>query len=423
MSMHAETEIPHVGLQRPDPYRAVVAPIYQSTAFEFDSCDDAAALFALDRLGPLYARNANPTTEVLERRLTVLEGGRSALAFASGKAAILASILNLAAAGDNIVAASTLYGGTYALFTATLRRMGVEVRMVDSSSPENFVRSADAKTRAFYGETLSNPLLKVFPIEEIACAGRKLGIPTLIDNTLAPTICQPLRLGAAVTLISCSKFVGGHGACLGGAMVEGDFPWQSHASRFPIFSEADLSYGGVRWVEIAQRHGVSPYSLRARMVVLRDTGATMSPQNAATLAMGTESLHIRMARHCENALRVAQMLRGHPAVARVFYPYPPAEQLLPQLISGGGMVGLELKGGLAAGRRFIESLKIFRHVANNGDCRSLAIHPASTMLAQVGRDGLKQLEVSEGFVRLSVGIEHPDDLANDIHSALDVCGT
>jgi O-acetylhomoserine (thiol)-lyase len=415
---HPETRVRHIGLSRDDPFGAVVPPIYQTTAFEFASFDEAQALFGLRRLGPLYGRNTNPTTEVLENRIAVVEGAQHALAFSSGKAAILATVLNLAGCGDNIVASSALYGGTYALFTTTLPRMGIEVRLVDAGRPDAFLAAADARTRLFYGETVSNPLLHRFPIAEVAARGRVLGIPTVIDNTLAPAICQPLGLGAAVTVLSCSKFVGGHGAHLGGVLAEGRFPWQAQGARFPQFVEPDASYGGLRWSEVAARHGLSPFVLRARMVVLRDLGSTLAPASAASLMMGLETLHLRMARHSETAQCLAGQIRQHRAAAQVFYPEVEPGARLPVLMAGGGLIGVDLCGGLQAGRRFIDALQVFRHVANNGDCRSLAIHPASTMLAQVGTQGQRELGVPPGFVRLSVGLEHPDDLARDIAQAL-----
>lgn len=413
-----------------DPSRAcnaVVPPIYQTTAFVFESFEHAAQLFTLQQPGHMYARTSNPTTAVLEHRLAALEGGQAALATASGKAAILTAILSVASAGDNIVASKSLYGGTYALFNATLRQIGIEARFVDQADPDNFLRAADERTRLFYGESLSNPQLHPLPIADLAERGRCYGIPLFVDNTLTPTLVRPLELGAAVSLLSCSKYVGGHGSALAGALVAGQrFDWTVNSARFPLLYTPDLAYNGMVWAEAAARLETSPLILRARMVVLRDIGATLSPHSAFLIMQGAETLPLRMQRHCSNAQRVAEFLRGHPAVASVTYPTlarGPELELVRRLLprGAGGMIGLELTGGLEAGPRFIDALQLVDHVANNGDTRSLAIHPASTMLSQLSAAERSATGVPDGYVRLCIGIEDPEDLLDDIAGALEAC--
>lgn len=403
---------------------AVTVPIYQTTAYAFEDSRAAAELFALDRIGNIYGRTANPTTEVLERRLAALEGGGAALAVASGKAAIVTSLLTLARAGDNIVSSRTLYGGTFVLFSATLRALGIEVRFVDQDDPSNFERATDDRTRAYYGEPLCNPRLDPFPLRDVAALGRETGVPLIMDNTITPVLCRPLELGAAISLLSCSKYVGGHGTVLGGALVEGGFDWRRHAGRFPALCEPDPAYGGIVWLDAAERLGVPPVTLRARLTTLRDLGPTLSPFSAFQLLQGLETLPLRMREHCRNAEAVAAFLRDHPKVAQVSYPAlldgrrrRLADDMLAQ--GYGGMVGLELRSGREGATRFVESLSLFVHAANNGDSRSLVIHPAATMQVQLGGEERRANGVPEGYVRLSVGLEGTHDLIADLDRALE----
>lgn len=428
MSKHrlsSATELLRRGHHRHLSRGAVVPPIYQTTAFVFESFEHANSLFTLQQTGHMYARTSNPTTSVLEERLAVLEHGTEALATASGKAAIVVAVLSVAMNGDNIVASNSLYGGTYALFSATFKQMGIEVRFVDQSEPRNFLRAADDRTKLFYGESLSNPQLNPFPIEKVAALGREKGVPLFVDNTLTPTLVRPLDLGAAVSLLSCSKYVGGHGSALAGGLVAGEkFPWARHKERFPLLFEPDSAYNGTVWSEASERLSCSALVLRARMVALRDLGATLSPHSAFLVLQGAETLHLRMSRHSANAERVARFLKDHPAVASVTYPrlfegeqMLQVQRMLPH--GAGGMIGLELKGGLAAGPRFINALRLVDHVANNGDTRSLAIHPASTMLSQLSAEERADTGVPDGYVRLCIGIEDSEDLIEDISMALE----
>jgi len=401
-----------------DPYRAVITPIYQTTAFAFESCNHAAELFSLTRSGHMYGRTSNPTNEALERRLCELEGGTDAVSTASGKAALMLAILSLASAGDNIVSSRNLYGGTFAVFTATLPQMGIEVRFVEEDTPDAFLASADEQTRMFYGETLSNPMLQPFPIEDVARAGAIVGIPLVIDNTLTPSLVAPLALGATATVLSCSKYVAGQGAVLGGCLIIRKTDWLARSVRFPLLCTPDCAYGGAVWSEVGERLNVDPMALRARFVVLRDLGCVLSPHSAFLIIQGTETLTLRMARHSSSALTVACWLRKQQQVKSVTYPTL-CDGHASLLVNGaGGMIGVELLGGLAAGRFFIEALSLFDHVANNGDARSLAIHPASTMLAQLSSEQRQLTGVSDSYIRLCIGLEDPADLVADLAKAL-----
>lgn len=425
-SIHPETQAIHGGSFRFDPTTGAVAvPIYQTTSFQLPGTDGADKLFALEAPGHLYTRVSNPTQDAFEQRLAELEGGAAALAVSSGQAASAFAILNLARSGDNIVSAAGLYGGTWALFAATLKNFGIETRFVDGNDPEAFARATDDRTRAYYAESLPNPKLEVFPIGEVAAIGRKLGIPLIIDNTAAPLTIKPLEHGAAIVVYSATKYIGGHGTSIGGAIVDGgNFPWADLADRQPQLNEPDLSYQGKTWIEKADAIGFFPYILRARAVLLRDIGAAISPQNVFQLIQGLETLPLRLRQHNENAIKVAEFLQKHPKVSNVIFPKfqtgKAADRAKTYLKNGayGALVGFELKSGRDAGRRFIDSLQLFYHLANIGDARSLAIHPSTTTHSQLSVEDQLKSGVTPGYVRLSVGLEHPDDLIADLTQAL-----
>ena len=421
---HPNTIVLHEG-HRGDPETGSVAvPIHQTTSYQFRDTAHAADLFALRELGNIYTRIMNPTQDAFERRLAAFEGGAAALALASGQAASAVSLQNIAHAGDNVVSATDLYGGTWNLFANTLKDQGLEVRFVDPADPENFRRAIDDKTRAFYAETLPNPKLTVFPIREVADIGREFGIPLIVDNTAAPLLCRPFEHGAAVVMYSTTKYVGGHGNSIGGAIVDGgNFDWAAFPERQPWLNTPDPSYHGAVWTEAAKPLGPVAYVLKARTTLLRDLGAAISPMNAFLLLQGLETLPLRMERHCENAAAVASHLSQHPAVERVVYPglmEGEARRRADAFLANGygALVGMEIVGGLEAGRRFIDSLELLFHVANIGDARSLAIHPASTTHSQLSPEEQAAAGVTPGQVRLSVGIEHIDDILADIDQAL-----
>jgi O-acetylhomoserine (thiol)-lyase len=425
-SKHPQTLVLHGGSYRSDPATGSVAvPIYQTTSYQFRGTEHAASLFALKELGNIYTRIMNPTCDVLEQRIAALEEGAAALAVSSGQAASALAIQNIAQAGDNIISSTDLYGGTWNLFANTLRTMGVEVRFVDPSDPNCFRRATDDKTRAYYAETLPNPKLTVFPIAEVASIGRELGVPLIMDNTAAPVLCRPLEHGAAIIVHSTTKYIGGHGTSIGGVIVDGgNFDWESHAERFPLLTQPDPSYHGAVWTEAVKPLGPIAYAIKARVTLLRDLGASMSPFNAFQFIQGLETLPLRIREHCRNAETVARYLVTRPEVARVIYPglHSESEQRRradTYLNDGyGGLVGFELKDGREAGRRFIDSLEMHYHVANIGDARSLAIHPASTTHSQLSPEEQSATGVTEGYVRLSVGLEHVDDILADLNQAL-----
>lgn len=425
-SKNPETLVLHGGNYRADPATGSVAvPIYQTTSYQFRGTEHAANLFALKELGNVYTRIMNPTSDVLEQRITALEGGAAALALSSGQAASAIAVQNIAQAGDNIVSSTDLYGGTWNLFANTFRTMGIEVRFVDPIDPEAFRRATDGKTRAYYAETLSNPKLAVFPIAEVAEIGRALGVPLIMDNTAAPVLCRPLQHGAAVVVYSMTKYIGGHGTSIGGLVVDGgNFDWQAHAERFPLLNTPDPSYHGAVWTEAAKPLGPIAYILKARVTLLRDLGASMSPFNAFQFIQGLETLALRMRAHCHNAEAVASHLARRPEVVKVIHPGlhkdPVQKRRASTYLQGGygGLVGFELKGGLAAGRQFIDALQMHYHVANIGDARSLAIHPATTTHSQLTPEEQAATGVTDGYVRLSVGIEHIDDILADLDQAL-----
>jgi O-acetylhomoserine (thiol)-lyase len=422
-----ETLALHGGSYRADPSSGAVAvPIYQTTSYQFRDTEHADNLFSLDEVGHIYTRVSNPTQEAFETRIAAIEGGAAALALSSGQAASAYSVLNLAGAGDNIVSSTDLYGGTWALFAATLKHFGVEVRFADPSDPENFRRATDSRTKAYYAESLPNPKLQLFPIKEVAEIGRSLGVPLIVDNTAAPLIVRPFDHGAAIVIYSATKYIGGHGTSIGGIIVDGgNFPWEDHSEHFPTLNAPDPSYHGKVWVEAARPLGPVAYVLRIRTVLLRDVGAAISPFSAFQFLQGLETLPLRIRQHNENAVKVADFLKGHPQVGRVIFPrYQEGEDKRRAEATFkpghyGALVGFELKGGREAGRRFIDALKLFYHVANIGDARSLAIHPATTTHSQLNGEDQLRTGVTPGYVRLSIGIEHPDDIIRDLDQALE----
>jgi len=422
---HPETICLHAGYDHDSATGAVAPPIYQTTSYQFEDTEHARRLFALEEPGNIYTRIMNPTNAVLEQRVAALEGGAAGLALSSGQAASAVSIQNIARAGDNVVSSTDLYGGTWNLFNHTLPQQGIEVRFVDPADPEAFRRASDEKTRAWYAETLPNPKLQVFPISEVAAIGREMGIPLIVDNTAAPVLCKPIEHGAAVVVYSTTKYIGGHGTSIGGMIIDGgNFPWEQHPERIPLLNQPDPSYHGAVWTEAAKPLGPIAYALKARTTLLRDLGCAMSPFNAFLFIQGLETLPLRMRTHSENARQVADWLAAHPAVSRVIYPTHQEGQYRERadthLRGGyGGLVGFELKDGAAAGRRFIEQLKLFYHVANIGDARSLAIHPATTTHSQLSEAEQLATGTSSGYVRLSIGLEHIDDITADLAQALD----
>lgn len=426
-STNPETQVLHAGNYRRDSAtNAVAVPIYQTTSYQFDSTEHAGNLFALRELGNIYTRIMNPTNAVLEERIAALEGGMAALALASGSAAVAFAVQNLCSAGDNIVSSPHLYGGTWNLFANTLKQLGIEVRFADASDPESFARLTDEKTRAYFAETLPNPKLQLFPIAEVAEIGQRFDIPLIVDNTAAPITCRPIDHGASIVVHSLTKYIGGHGNSIGGIIVDsGNFDWTRNPARQPLFNTPDPSYHGAVWGEIIPQALGAPiaYAIRARVILLRDLGAALSPANAFHIIQGLETLPLRYRAHQENAASVAEFLNSHPAVDHVIYPGlftgKDKQQADKYMTTGyGPIVGFELKGGEAAGRRFIDSLQMIYHVANIGDARTLAIHPASTTHSQLSADDQLKTGVTPGYVRLAVGIEHGADIIADIEQAL-----
>ena len=422
---HAETLALHAGWRADPTTGAVAVPIYQTTSYQFNDTEHAANLFALKELGNIYTRIGNPTVDVLEKRVAALEGGVAALALASGQAASAFAIQTLVRTGDNVVSSTDLYGGTWNLFANTLKDQGIEVRFVDPSDPENFRRATDDRTRAYYAETLPNPKLVVFPIAEVAGIGREFGIPLIVDNTAAPLLSRPLDHDAAIVVYSATKYLGGHGNSIGGLIVDGgSFDWEKFAERQPALNTPDPSYHGAVWTQAVKPLGPIAYIIRARVTLLRDIGAALSPFNAFLLLQGIETLPLRIERHAQNATAVAAWLSKRPEVKNVIHPSlqsGEARRRADFYLKGGygGLVGFELAGGRDAGRKFIDSLELLYHVANIGDARSLAIHPASTTHSQLSVEDQLATGVSDGYVRLSIGIEHIDDILADLAGALE----
>lgn len=416
-----ETLAVHAG-QEVDSSKSRALPIHQTTSFMFDSTEHAADLFALKTPGYIYTRIMNPTQNAFEERMSALEGGIASLATASGASAITYAVLNLASAGDNILASSKLYGGTFALFAHTLPQFGIEVRFVDPDRPEDLAKNVDDRTRLVFGEVIGNPSLNVLDVPAWADAAHALGLPLIVDNTVpTPFLSRVLDLGADVSVHSATKYIGGHGTTMGGVIVDsGRFDWTANPERFPGLTGPDHAYHEVVWSEAA---GPAAYIIRARTVLLRNTGAAIAPLSAWLLMQGLETLHLRMERHSRNALQIAQYLSDHPKVAWVNYPGLPGDpyhEVAGRVLSGGfgGLVSFGVKAGREGGARFIDSLQLFSHLANIGDAKSLAIHNATTTHSQLTEDELVAAGVQPDMVRLSVGIEHVDDLIADLDQAL-----
>jgi O-acetylhomoserine (thiol)-lyase len=411
----------------PDPTtgsRAV--PIYQTTSYQFRDTDHAASLFGLREFGNIYTRIMNPTTDVLEKRISELDGGVGALAVSSGQAATTLAILNIARAGDDIVATDNLYGGTYNLFHYTLPRLGVNVRFAKSDDLDAVRQAIGPNTKAVFAESIGNPKLDVADLEGLSKVAHGAGVPLILDNTLSPYLLRPFDHGVDITVYSATKFIGGHGTSIGGLIVDsGKFDWTS--GRFPLISDPEPSYHGLPFVEALKPLGNLAYILKARVTLLRDIGAALSPFNAFLFLQGLETLHLRMQRHSENALAVARFLEKHPSVSWVRYPglessehHGAAKKYLPK--GAGAILGFGIRGGADQGKRFIDALKLISHVANVGDARTLAIHPATTTHQQLSAAEQLATGVTPDFVRLSIGIEHIDDILADIDQALKTAG-
>jgi len=419
-SYHLETLALHAG-QKPDcETLSRSVPIYQTTSFCFRDSAHAARLFALQEPGNIYTRLTNPTTEVLEKRLAALEGGTAAVCFSSGMAAITAAVLNICRSGQHLVASASLYGGTVTLFSNTLSRLGIDVTFVDAEKPQNFADAVKDNTRLLYIETIGNPKNDVLQYEKIASVAHKNDMPVLCDNTVTtPILFRPFDYGIDIVVHSCTKFIGGHGNSIGGAIVDsGRFDWNN--GRYPELSEPDPGYHGLRYTE---QFGDQAYITRVRAQMLRDMGGCMSPFNAFLLLQGLETVHLRMPRHAENALKLAVWLEKHPAVSWVNYPglashpdYPLAQQYLPR--GAGAILGFGIRGGKEAGVKFIDNVKLASHLANIGDSKTLVIHPASTTHQQLSDEEQLAAGVTDDYIRVSVGTEHIDDIIADFDQAL-----
>jgi O-acetylhomoserine (thiol)-lyase len=416
-----ETLSLHAGQETVDSAtNARAVPIYQTTSYVFDSPEHAADLFGLRQFGNIYTRIMNPTQDAFERRIAALEGGVGALATASGQSAETLAILNIAGAGDEIISSASLYGGTYNLFHYTLPKLGITVRFVDSRDPENFRPAINERTKAIFAETVGNPRLDTLDIQAVADIAHENGIPLILDNTLpTPYLVQPFKHGCDIVIHSATKFIGGHGTAIGGVIVDsGKFDWTS--GRFPSFTEPDISYHGLRYVEAL---GNIAYIIKARVQLLRDIGPAIAPLNSFLFLQGLETLPLRMERHSQNALRIAEFLEGHPSVNWVSYPglksHPQHELAAKYHTHGyGAILGFGIKGGLEAGKQLIRHVELFSHLANVGDAKSLIIHPASTTHSQLTPDEQFETGVTPDFVRLSIGLETVDDLIDDLDQAL-----
>jgi O-acetylhomoserine (thiol)-lyase len=417
---HLETLALHAGQTVDSDTRSRAVPIYQTTSYCFKDTDHAAKLFALQEFGNIYTRLMNPTTDVLEKRLAALEGGVGGLALSSGQSAIYVSILNICGAGGHIVSSNSLYGGTVTLFRHTFSKLGIEVTFVDPQDPQNFARAIKDNTRLVYLETIGNPKNDILDYEKIAAIAHQRGLPAICDNTVAtPMLFRPFEHGIDIVVHSCTKFIGGHGNSIGGAIVDsGRFDWTN--GRYPELTEPDPSYHGVRYVE---SFGNLAYILKARVQLLRDMGSCLSPFNAFLFLMGLETIHLRMPRHCENALKLAQWLESRPQVSWVNYPglrshpnYDLAKKYLPN--GQGAILGFGIQGGREAAVRFINSVKLASHLANIGDSKTLVIHPASTTHQQLSAKEQLAAGVTPDYIRVSVGTEHIDDIIADFDQAL-----
>ncbi|PIQ91011.1 MAG: O-acetylhomoserine aminocarboxypropyltransferase [Candidatus Omnitrophica bacterium CG11_big_fil_rev_8_21_14_0_20_41_12] len=420
--LKTETLALHGGQEADPTTGSRAVPIYQTTSYQFKSTEHAANLFGLKEFGNIYTRLMNPTTDVLEKRMALLDGGAAALAVASGQSAITISLLNIAQAGDEIVSADNLYGGTYNLFHYTFPRLGIKVNFVKSNDLNAIQRAITLKTKAIYAESIGNPKLDVADLEGISKLAHKNGIPFILDNTVSPYLLRPIDHGVDIVVYSATKFIGGHGTSIGGIIVDsGKFDWTN--GKFPLIAQPEPSYHGINFVEALKPLGNIAYIIKARVTLLRDLGPALSPFNAFLFLQGLETLHLRMPRHSENALAVAKYLKKHAKVSWVNYPglddSPEKDRAKKYLPKGqGAILGFGIKGGLEAGKKFINSLELISHLANIGDAKSLAIHPATTTHQQLSAEEQLSTGVTADFVRLSIGIEHIDDIIADIEQAL-----
>jgi len=421
--MKFETLALHAGQTIDQDTLSRAVPIYRTSSYLFKSTEHAANLFALKELGNIYTRIGNPTQNVLEQRVAALEGGAASLTLASGTSAIFYTIINICQAGDEVVAANNLYGGTFAQFDSILPQLGIKVHLVDPTNPENFAAAINDKTRVIYCETIGNPALNMIDLEAVGKIAEKYHLPLVVDSTFTPPcLLRPIDYGADVVIHSLTKWIGGHGTGLGGIVVDaGKFDWTD--SKFTLYNEPDHSYHGLRYAHDLGDLNPVAFALRMRLVPLRNLGACISPDNCWQFLQGIETLSLRMERHSENGYLVAEHLKGNPQVEWVNYPGLPGspghENAVKYLKNGfGGMVAFGIKGGLEAGRKFIESLQLFSHVANVGDAKSLAIHPASTTHSQLSQEQLAACNITDSMIRLSIGIEHINDIQEDIDQAL-----
>ena len=425
-NLRIETLALHGGQEADPTTGSRAVPIYQTTSYQFKDTDHAANLFALKEFGNIYTRIMNPTNDVLEKRVALLDGGVGALAVASGQAAITLALLNIARAGDEIVSADNLYGGTYNLFHYTFPRLGIQVKFVPSNDLQAIRKAITPKTKAVYAESIGNPKLDVADLEGLAQVAHQHGIPLVLDNTVSPYLMRPIDFGVDIVVYSATKFIGGHGTSIGGLIVDsGKFDWTN--GKFPLIADPDPSYHGLKFVEALKPLGNLAYIIKARVTLLRDLGPAMSPFNAFLFLQGLETVHLRLPRHSENALAVAQYLEKHPKVAWVNYPgldsSPEKERTRKYLPKGAGAIlGFGIKGGVEAGRKFIDSLELVSHLANVGDAKTLAIHPATTTHQQLSPEEQLATGVTPDFIRLSIGLEHIDDILNDIEQALKKTG-
>ncbi len=421
--MKFETQALHVGQTIDQETLSRAIPIYRTSSYVFKNTEHAANLFALKELGNIYTRIGNPTQDILEQRLAALEGGAAALALSSGTSAIFYTVINICQHGDEVVSANNLYGGTFSQFSSILPQLGITTRMVDPTDPNNFETAINEKTRAIYCETIGNPALNMIDLEALAAIAQKHKLPLIVDSTFTPPcMCKPIEYGADVVIHSLTKWIGGHGTGLGGIVIDaGKFDWTD--PKFTLYNEPDSSYHGLRYAHDLGDLNPVAFALRMRLVPLRNLGACISPDNCWLFLQGLETLALRMERHSENGYLIAEHLQGHPQVEKVHYPglpeSPGYDNAQKYLKNGfGGMVAFDIKGGLEAGRAFIEGLQLISHLANVGDAKSLAIHPASTTHSQLSEEQLEQGGISESLVRLSIGIEHIDDIRDDIDQAL-----
>ena len=421
-NLKTETLALHGGQEADPTTGARAVPIYQTTSYNFKDTEHAANLFGLKEFGNIYTRLMNPTTDVLEKRVAALEGGAGALAVASGQSAITLALLNIAQAGDEIVSADNLYGGTYTLFHYTFKRFGIKVNFVDSGNIDAFKKAITPKTKAIYAESVGNPKLNVTDLEALSSLAHENGIPFILDNTVSPYLLKPIDHGVDIVVYSATKFIGGHGTSIGGIIVDsGKFDWTN--GKFPLIADPDPSYHGINFVEALKPMGNIAYIIKARVTLLRDLGPAISPFNSFLFLQGLETLHLRMPRHIENAQKVAEYLEKHATVEWVNYPGLPsspekakADKYLTK--GAGAIIGFGIKGGIDAGKKFINSLELISHLANIGDAKTLAIHPASTTHQQLSPEEQLAVGVTPDYIRLSIGLEHIDDIIADLEQAL-----